>query len=79
MWVWGCVCVCVYVCVGVCVSVCGNRINIVYDSEFHASLQSSEIQYYFYVPKNKQIKTVIYIYHVKIQNIIFLILIHTIF
>ena len=35
------------------------------DSEFNASSQSSDIQYYFFLPKNKQIKTVIYIYHIK--------------
>ena len=32
-----CLCVCVCVCGCVCVCVCGNRINVVYDSEFHAS------------------------------------------
>ena len=67
-----CVCVCV------CVCVCGNRINLVYSSELHASSQPSGIQLYFSLPKNKRIKTIVYIYHFKIQNIIFLILAHTI-
>ena len=39
----------------------GNEINLVYDSEFDASSQPSGIQYYFYLPKNEQTKTVIYI------------------
>ena len=55
-----CVCVCVCararmraacMCVGGCV--CGNRINLLYDSEFHVSSQSSGRQFYFYLPKNK--------------------------
>ena len=47
--------------------VCGNRINLAYDSEFHVRSQSSAIQFYFYLPKNKQIKTIINIYHIKIE------------
>ena len=35
---------------------CGNRINLVYDSKFHASSQSSCIQFYFYMPKKKKNK-----------------------
>ena len=56
-----------------------QRINLVFDSEFYVSSQSSGIQFYFYLLKYKQIKTIIYIYHIKIQNIIFLILICAIF
>ena len=59
-----------YVCVCVYTYIYGNRINLVYGSEFHAPSQSSGIQYYFHLPKNKQIITVIHIYHIKIQNII---------
>ena len=59
--------------------VCGNRINLVYDSEFHVSSQSPAIQFYFYLPKNNKIKTIIQIYHIKIQNTISLNLIHTVF
>ena len=59
--------------------VCGNRINLVHDSDFHASLQSSGMRFCFHLTKNKEIRTVIYIYHIKIQKIIFLIRIHIIF
>ena len=34
---------------------CGNRINLVYNSEFLAFLQSSGMQFYFYLPKYKQL------------------------
>ena len=36
---------------------CGNRINLVYNSEFLAFLQLSGMQFYFYLPKYKQLYT----------------------
>ena len=56
-------------------------ISLIYHSEFHASLQSLGIQFYFYLPKNKQIKICKYknICHIKMQNIFFQILVDTSF
>ena len=56
-------------------------ISLIYHSEFHAYLQSLGIQFYFYLPKNKQIQICKYknICHIKMQNIFFQILIHTSF
>ena len=42
---------------------CKNRINLVYDSDFLAFLESSGMQFCLYLPKYEQIKAVIYIYH----------------
>ena len=59
----------------------GNSINLVYNSEFQTSLQSSGIQFYFDLLKNKQIKTVIHLPYqcTKLQNIIFAVIIHAFF
>ena len=49
----------IYISIYVCIYIymCGNRIKLVYNSEFLAFLQLSGMQFYFYLPKYKQLYT----------------------
>ena len=39
-----------YIYIYIYIYICGNRISLAWDSEFHASAQSSGIQFHFYLP-----------------------------